>query len=349
MPRRAGPPARAVKSRLASLALTDADFDAQRPERAATAFARVDLRRRMAAWAQVAVDALAGAGVVVEARAEDDAHGQRMHLVARGRSEDSAQPRLVVGVDASGVRVGVELPFEARGDAAKVCDGGEWLGQPFETAERDGRTLWMGWSVPREAAVAHGRLFDGRLADAIAALGPVLRLVAWPHDEGSARSHGKGARRRRNDRDRGHDDDRAAHARRKGRPYDRDRDREPALVDDDRETVQPDLDDSREAPAKIHRLPIGKSPLRAAARGGSLGARVDPRAPVDKGARVRVLDGPFCGKVGVVQEIDGKGTARVMLGLLAVRLDVKDLAACAEGRDRPLLSSSHRKPMPVRS
>jgi hypothetical protein len=72
-------------------------------------------------------------------------------------------------------------------------------------------------------------------------------------------------------------------------------------------------------------------------------------SPVDKGARVRVLDGPFSGKVGVVQDLDGKGGARVMLGLLAVRVDVKDLAACADGRDRPRLSSSHRKPLPVRS
>ncbi|MGH7298149.1 MAG: KOW motif-containing protein, partial [Polyangiaceae bacterium] len=76
---------------------------------------------------------------------------------------------------------------------------------------------------------------------------------------------------------------------------------------------------------------------------------VDPSAPVDKGVRVRVLEGPFAGKVGAVQDLDGKGGARVLLGLLAVRLDVKDLVACAEGRARPLLSSSHRKPMPVRS
>ena len=50
---------------------------------------------------------------------------------------------------------------------------------------------------------------------------------------------------------------------------------------------------------------------------------------------MRVLDGPFSGKVGVVQELDGKGGARVMLGLLAVRLDVKDIVACAKGRERP--------------
>ncbi len=64
---------------------------------------------------------------------------------------------------------------------------------------------------------------------------------------------------------------------------------------------------------------------------------------------MRVLEGPFSGKVGVIHELDGEGGARVMLGLLAVRLAVKDLAPCVEGRARPILSSSHRKPMPVRS
>ncbi|HEY6459214.1 MAG TPA: KOW motif-containing protein, partial [Polyangiaceae bacterium] len=72
-------------------------------------------------------------------------------------------------------------------------------------------------------------------------------------------------------------------------------------------------------------------------------------APIEKGTRVRVLEGPFSGKAGAVQELDGKGGARVLLGLLAVRLDVKDLVACTEGRERPLLSSSHRKPLPARS
>jgi hypothetical protein len=64
---------------------------------------------------------------------------------------------------------------------------------------------------------------------------------------------------------------------------------------------------------------------------------------------VRVLEGPFAGRVGVVDEVDAKGGARVMLGLLAVRLAVKNLIALGEGRNRPLLSSSHRKPLPVRS
>jgi hypothetical protein len=74
-----------------------------------------------------------------------------------------------------------------------------------------------------------------------------------------------------------------------------------------------------------------------------------PRIAIEKGSRVRVLEGPFSGKVGIVQEVDGKGGARVMLGLLAVRVDVRDLARSAEGRKRPVLSTSHRKRVPVRS
>jgi transcription antitermination factor NusG len=72
-------------------------------------------------------------------------------------------------------------------------------------------------------------------------------------------------------------------------------------------------------------------------------------AGIEKGAKVRVLEGPFAGKEGLVQELDGNGGARVMLGLLAVRIDVKDLISSAQGRGRPKLSSSHRRPVPVRS
>jgi hypothetical protein len=72
-------------------------------------------------------------------------------------------------------------------------------------------------------------------------------------------------------------------------------------------------------------------------------ANVDTKAVVERGARVQVLDGPFVGKIGIVQEMDGKGGARVMLGLLAAHLDVKDLAV-ASGK-RPVLGSSHRRPI----
>jgi len=72
------------------------------------------------------------------------------------------------------------------------------------------------------------------------------------------------------------------------------------------------------------------------------------KAPIDRGAKVLVLAGPFVGKEGVVQELDGRGAAKVMLGLLATRLDVTDLAIAGDGKSRPVLSSSHRKPLAAR-
>jgi transcription antitermination factor NusG len=86
------------------------------------------------------------------------------------------------------------------------------------------------------------------------------------------------------------------------------------------------------------------SPARS--RGASRADGAKP--PVERGTRVRVLSGPFVGKIGVVQDVDGKGGARVMLGLLATRLNIKDLALSTEGRERPHLATSHRKPLPGR-
>jgi transcription antitermination factor NusG len=74
-------------------------------------------------------------------------------------------------------------------------------------------------------------------------------------------------------------------------------------------------------------------------------------AGIEPGARVRVVGGAFSGKVGVVQELDAKGGARVMLGLLSVRFKLKQLTLHSEARarPRPVLGSSHRKPLPARS
>jgi transcription antitermination factor NusG len=87
-------------------------------------------------------------------------------------------------------------------------------------------------------------------------------------------------------------------------------------------------------------------------RDGALRAR--PTHPetcsgIELGARVRVVEGPFSGKGGVVQELDAKGGARVKLGLLVVRFELKHLMLQAEGRARPVLGTSHRKPLPARS
>ncbi len=64
---------------------------------------------------------------------------------------------------------------------------------------------------------------------------------------------------------------------------------------------------------------------------------------LEVGARVRVLGGPFAGRVGVISELDGKGGARVTLGLLSARVLLENLRP-ARDADRPSLKSSHRRP-----
>jgi len=250
----------------------------------------------------------------------------------------------------------------------------------LDRVERDGQPLWLGWSVPRAVAVAHaarqararphGReaaeapSLDEQLEDAMVALGlPFAMLTSSPDDEAAG---ARPLRRDRHDRPRRDEERdgspsaaaaRGAHAaggkggkgRGRGRSRERDRDREPLGASSRVHPPEAEADGESEGEREpAARLPRPLALLRAGSRRRPM-LTSRPAASVDKGARVRVLDGPFSGKVGVVQELDGKGGARVMLGLLAVRIDVKDLADCAEGRDRPRLSSSHRKPLPVRS
>ena len=66
-------------------------------------------------------------------------------------------------------------------------------------------------------------------------------------------------------------------------------------------------------------------------------------AALSVGAKVRVLGGPFAGRVGVISELDGKGGARVTLGLLSARVLLENLGLAADF-SRPSLKSSHRTP-----
>jgi transcription antitermination factor NusG len=126
---------------------------------------------------------------------------------------------------------------------------------------------------------------------------------------------------------------------------------------------------SEEAKPPRARLPLGARLFRASlptdSKGGSadvLGARrpsmrrsITKKTTILVGTRVRIASGPFEGKEAVVQELDGKGGARVRLGLLNTRLDVSELVP--EGRPprssapkrgvsrgrRPAIGSSHRR------
>ncbi len=303
-----------------------------------------------------------------------------VRFVVRGATRDAT--RLVLAMDAAWVRAGLELPAtQARAARARLSDPAralelatalEALPEQFTMgASGDGATaeaprataddmralldrveheqvpMWIGWSVPRELVVEHAALLDEQLADAIVALAQVFTLLGGDRQDArsdrDARGPSKGRRfsgrrggiegstRDEDERDRG----RTARTRRG-----RNRDREPEA---ERE-AEPE-------PARDTPLPRGRGlDARPPPRPGSR-LRPSKALPVviERGARVQVLKGPFSGKVGVVHELDGKGGARVMLGLLAVRLEVGNLVPAIEGRGRPRLSSSHRKPIPARS
>jgi hypothetical protein len=90
------------------------------------------------------------------------------------------------------------------------------------------------------------------------------------------------------------------------------------------------------------------SPPEAGRRPSRGGVRPRRRAaattPIERGDRVRVRSGPFAEKVGHVSELDGRGGARVMLGLLSTHFDLTELEPVAA--PRASFQSSHRRPIP---
>jgi hypothetical protein len=243
----------------------------------------------------------------------------------------------------------------------------------LDDSQRSRRALWIGWSVKREVALAHSSELDEQLADALVVLAHAYKLVAWAPDNdliGATRRGAWRAGRARNEerRERGREERRKRRNVRKKpvRIEGTRREREDArrlLSVAEREGAGPtsrasgtrvtggddptlaDADRARaegQARAVPSRRPMLQTTMRA--RGGrpALSTEVDPKIPIEKGTRVRVLAGPFANKVGIVQELDPKGRARVRLGLLAATLDLKDLVASTEGQ-RPMLTSSHRR------
>ena len=96
------------------------------------------------------------------------------------------------------------------------------------------------------------------------------------------------------------------------------------------------------APAPV--APIAASPLAAVAIASPPGRPIS--TTIEKGAKVRVRSGPFVDKIGVIGELDSRGGARVLLGLLSTRLELHDLELAVEIRERPAMQSSHRAPLP---
>jgi transcription antitermination factor NusG len=250
----------------------------------------------------------------------------------------------------------------------------------LDDSQRSRRALWVGWSVKREVALAHSSELDEQLADALVVLAHAYKLVAWATDNdliGAGRRGAWRAGRARNEerRERGREERRKRRnvrkkpvriegtrreredarrlltvAEREGGPASRAGTRAAGQAAD--EGAQADAAEKgrgegqgRGVPA---RRPMLQTMMRARGARPALSTEVDPKIPIEKGTRVRVLAGAFANKVGIVQELDSKGRARVRLGLLAATLDLKDIVASTEGT-RPMLASSHRRPRNVRS
>jgi hypothetical protein len=247
----------------------------------------------------------------------------------------------------------------------------------LDRAEREGHPLWIGWTVARDVAVQHSALLDEQLEDALVALVRVFALLTGGADAPAAAprtGHGEWSRRdaTRSDEERGRGKKRAREAAPRHARDDRDRvggldadglvgGRPAADAESEREGANFPAGNGRankvskegsQRPGEVpsHHGAARRRPVALSGKGPNRGgARSRPGASIERGTRVRVLEGPFSGKVGTVHELDGKGGARVMLGLLAVRFDVANLAVHEEGRRRPVLGTSHRKPVPVRS
>lgn len=260
----------------------------------------------------------------------------------------------------------IGVPLFPRASAASAEDFRALL----DDSQRNRRPLWIGWSIKREIALAHASDLDDDLADALVALAHLYKLVAWAQDNDLIAASRRGAwragrARAEERRERGREERRKRRDRkgvRKGpvRVEGTRREREDArrlskLVD--REASPPSLRGERDADPESRRE---STPMRAApprrpilptslrARGAPAAANDgDPKTPIEKGTRVRVLGGPFANKVGIVEELDAKGRARVRLGLLVALLDLKDVIATTAG-GRPLLASSHRRPRNAR-
>jgi hypothetical protein len=249
----------------------------------------------------------------------------------------------------------------------------------LDDSQRNRRPLWVGWSVKREVALAHSSDLDEQLADALVVLAHAYKLLAWAPDNDLIAAGRRGAwraGRARNEerRERGREERRKRRNVRSKKPARIEgtrREREDArrlLTVAEREGAGPASrasrapgDDPTQSDAADRargegaggrsvpaRRPMLQTMMRARGARPALVAEVDPKLPIEKGTRVRVLAGPFANKVGIVEELGSKGRARVRLGLLAATLDLKDIIASTEGT-RPMLASSHRRPRNVRS
>ncbi|AUX19569.1 hypothetical protein SOCEGT47_000200 [Sorangium cellulosum] len=314
--------------------------------------------------------------------ASDDATGEPTSLAAELTSALHALPE--------------QFSFGAGGGDRVDCSAAtpEAITEMLRRAADGQVPLWIGWSVPRETAVEHADILDEQLEDALVALAPIYRLVAWSRENDRIALDHK-LEGIEQERARAHAELEAENERwRSEQARARERSMEEARARGD-ERVEASLPARRPTLATLFKAASnagagrgeprhtpkhageGGAPARRPqhaeaeqqAKGGAQprssaepaqraqrGPAGEPDAArvtlepakggvIEKGSRVRVRRGPFGDKIGVVSELDGRGGARVLLGLLSTRLELDDLELVADSRERPALSTSHRKPL----
>lgn len=308
-----------------ALRLTAADFDAFRSDRTgATAAARrrVELAQRVLAWAKGISTRLGALGASLELASSP----YRGVPAGKRRSEG----HWVAFFRDRAARERLEAAFPSVASKRPTAPVPLCRRHPFLALRIDAQHVEVCLELDREAEVDVARLHE-RLADPGAAAELVLAIAALPSEFTVGPSAGG---------------------------------RRVACADVDAELVARTLD---AAEAGDEGLWIGWSLSREIAVehselvGEQLGDAIVALAPVyaivasvpeaadtasppfERGAKVRVLAGPFAGKTGVVTELDGRGGARIVLGLLSARVELENLALASEGARRPMLESSHHR------
>ncbi|MGA2449151.1 MAG: KOW motif-containing protein [Polyangiaceae bacterium] len=339
-------------------------------------------RESIAMWSQRALTRLRGLRISVACALEED-HEVMRAVFVHGEGHGEVPARLFVESSPDGLDVALEIPSAGFGAVRErlfepVCmleldsalralpeqfalrsAGGsasfqmslltrERLLEIFGHPESEENSIWIGWTVPRAVALGHADALDDQVEDALVALALTGMRLAWTPDGALAGARERDLEQGVIERTRLRPDESAAPGAHKLR-------RRRKLRHVEREA---EADGELECDGAAEGEPTGHAGVRAGETRNTarVGSRRTPtrratssRLTIGPGARVRVLEGPFAGRIGLVQELDGKGGARVMLGLLAVRVATRDLVPWSPTAARPKLSSSHRRPSPVRS
>jgi hypothetical protein len=294
-------------------------------------------------------------GLELSFRLHRDAWVDRLNLAnkleeAEWRSELVALlHQLPQGVD---LTLGDEANLDPRGTTAEQL--AEIVARHGELDPKEG-FLRLGVTLQRDEVNSVGAGLPDALEPQLGALAEVYRFVAWSEGNNAIRSderfleeqaqrearrqelesraaarqaqheekkkEGQAARRELEELFRREAAARAAAPPRKGRATPK---AEPA-------NEEPTATAARRKPAQENRprpTPRNKAePKRAPAERKPRPQKSAPTEvfPVAAGQYARVTKGPFAGQVGLVQEIDGRGNVRLMLGLLATRLPEADV------------------------